>query len=379
MQTGIYNYVPLERVIWGKPAAEAVALEVDRSNARRVFFVASGTLSRQTGAIHAIKAALSQRSVGLFDECREHTPLQSVIACARAVRKAEPDLIVTIGGGTPIDTVKIVQLCLSHDVQDVEDLLALANKPTSKPSSVRQIIVPTTLSGGEYTSMGGGTDVSRKMKDMYLGPDLCGRAVILDPEITLHTPLWLWLSTAIRALDHAIEGFCAPGTNAMIQATALHAMKLLSQSLRLTKRNPRDLDARQNSQMAVWLAASGLGRVSMGASHGIGYLLGTIGGVPHGYTSCVMLPAVLRWNEPVIRPIQGEIASALGMSGSSASEAVSALLDELGLPRRLSDVKITAAQTAEIADRAPSHPVVKGNPRPVHDRSDAMEILSYAS
>jgi len=92
-----------------------------------------------------------------------------------------------------------------------------------------------------------------------------------------------------------------------------------------------------------------------------------------------MLPAVLRWNEPVIRPIQGEIASALGMSGSSASEAVSALLDELGLPRRLSDVKITAAQTAEIADRAPSHPVVKGNPRPVHDRSDAMEILSYAS
>jgi len=235
MQTGIYNYVPIERVIWGKPAAEAVALEVDRSNAGRVFLVASGTLSRQTGAISAIQAALGQRSVGLFDECREHTPLQSVIACARAVRKAEPDLIVTIGGGTPIDTVKIVQLCLSHDVRDVEDLLALANKPTSKPSSVRQIIVPTTLSGGEYTSMGGGTDVSRKMKDMYLGPDLCGRAVILDPEITLHTPLWLWLSTAIRALDHAIEGFCAPGTNAMIQATALHAMKLLSQSLRLNQ------------------------------------------------------------------------------------------------------------------------------------------------
>jgi alcohol dehydrogenase class IV len=379
MQTGTYNYVPIERVSWGKPATEAVVQEADRIGATRVFCVASGTLSRKTDVISAVQHALGARYVGLFDECREHTPLQSVIECADAVRAAQPNLIVTIGGGTPIDTVKIVQLCLSHNIRDIEGLLALANKPNSKPSTVRQIIVPTTLSGGEYTSVGGGTDVSRKTKDMYLGPDLCGRAVILDPAISVHTPMWLWLSTAIRALDHAIEGFCAPGTNAMVQATSIHAMKLLSKSLRETKKSPLDLDARQNSQLGVWLAASGLGRVSMGASHGIGYLLGTICGVPHGYTSCVMLPAVLRWNESVISHIQSEIASALGMPGASASEAVASLLDELELPRRLSDVRVTSDQIGEIAERAPAHPVVKGNPRPVRDKSDAMEILSLAS
>ena len=379
MQTGTYSYVPIERVSWGKPAAEAVAQEAERAGANCVFCVASGTLSRRTDAIKGVREALGARYAGLFDECREHTPLPSVIACAEAVRAANPDLIVTIGGGTPIDTVKIVQLCLSQGIRDVPGLLALANKPTSKASLVRQIIVPTTLSGGEYTSIAGGTDVARKMKDMYSGPDFCGRAIILDPAITVHTPMWLWLSTAIRALDHAIEGFCALRTNAMVQSTALHAMKLLSSSLRHTKNNPSDLDARQTSQMGVWLAATGLGRVSMGASHGFGYLLSTIGGVPHGYTSCVMLPAVLRWNEPVIADIERAIASALGRPDLTASEAVGELLDELELPRRLRDVNLTADQIAEIAERAPAHPVVKANPRPVRNSSDAAEILALAS
>jgi alcohol dehydrogenase class IV len=379
MQPGNYTYVPIERVSWGVPAAQAVAAEARRLNASRVMIVASGTLSRKTDAISAIASALGASYAGLFDECREHTPLESVIACADAARAQRPDLIVTVGGGTPIDTVKIVQLCLAHDIRSVEALLAIANKPNTKPSPVRQIIVPTTLSGGEYSSMGGGTNTARKSKDMYLGPDLCARVVLLDPAITLHTPEWLWLSTAIRAVDHAVEGYCATGTNALVQAGALHALKLFSTSLRQTKKSPGDLDARAQSQMAVWLAASSLGRVSMGASHGIGYVLGTVGGVPHGYTSCVMLPAVLRWNEPATSAQQKDIAAALGMPGASASEAVSALLADLGLPRKLSDVGIDASQLGLIAERSLQSPVVKANPRPIRGTEDVLEILSFAS
>jgi alcohol dehydrogenase class IV len=163
-----------------------------------------------------------------------------------------------------------------------------------------------------------------------------------------------------------------------VQATALHAMTLLSAALRQTKKDPGNLDARQKSQMAVWLAATSLGRVSMGASHGIGYLLGTMHGVPHGYTSCVMLPAVLRWNEPVTGALQKDIASALGMPGGSASAAVAALLDELGLPQRLGDVGVDAGQISAIAERAAKHPVVKANPRPIRSANDVAEILTLA-
>jgi len=378
MKTGAYDYVPIERVRWGKAAAEATMSEAERLGAQRIFTVATKTLTRKTDAIAGIRAALGSRDAGLFDECREHTPLDSVIACADAARAANPDLILTIGGGTPIDTVKIVQLCLTHDIRNVDALLSFAGKTTSEPSAVRQIIVPTTLSGGEYSSFAGGTDLARKTKEMYHGPDLCGRVVILDPAIVLHTPEWLWLSTAIRALDHAIEGYCSPGTNALVQATALHAMTLLSAALRQTKKDPGNLDARQKSQMAVWLAATSLGRVSMGASHGIGYLLGTMHGVPHGYTSCVMLPAVLRWNEPVTGALQKDIASALGMPGGSASAAVAALLDELGLPQRLGDVGVDAGQISAIAERAAKHPVVKANPRPIRSANDVAEILTLA-
>lgn len=131
--------------------------------------------------------------------------------------------------------------------------------------------------------------------------------------------------------------------------------------------------------MATWLAASGLGRVPMGASHGIGYVLGTVCGVPHGYTSCVMLPAVLRWNAACIGPAQADIAEALGASGSSAADAVAALLDNLGLPRRLDDVGVDASQIPLIAERALHNPVVRANPRPITTVADVMEILSFAT
>ncbi len=378
MRPGTYDYVPIERIVWGKPAAEAVPAEADRLGAQRVFTVASGTMSRKTDVVRGLRKALGARDAGLFDECREHAPLESIIACAEAARAAKPDLILTVGGGTPIDTVKIVQLCLTHDIRDIDALRSFAGKPTSKPSRVRQVIVPTTLSAGEYSSVAGGTDTAKKLKEMYQAPDMCGRAIILDPSATLHTPEWLWLSTAIRALDHAVEGYSSPLTNALVQATALHAMRLLPPALKRTKTEANDLEARHQAQMAVWLAATSLGRVPMGASHGIGYLLGTMAGVPHGYTSCVMLPAVLKWNEPATGALQKDIAASLGAPQASASKAVAQLLDKLGLPRRLSDVGVREDQIPAIAERAAQHPVVRSNPRPVRSATDAEEILRLA-
>ena len=107
---GSYTYLPLERVIFGRPAAEAAAEEAQRIGATRVFVVASKTLSRRTGAVERIAKGLGNRYAGLFDECVAHTPWPSVIEAANAVRKAGPDLILTVGGGTPIDTVKILQI-----------------------------------------------------------------------------------------------------------------------------------------------------------------------------------------------------------------------------------------------------------------------------
>src|SRR5262249_39759365 len=154
----------------------------------------------------------------------------------------------------------------------------------------------------------------------YRHPLLVPRIVILDPAPTVHTPLWVWLSTGIRALDHATEGLCSSVSNPVSDAYYVQALKLLSTSLPRVKRNPRDLDARLDCQIATWLSTAGRhGGVQMGASHAIGHALGATCGVPHGYTSCVMLPHVLRYNRPANAGRQGLVAEAMGHAGKDAA------------------------------------------------------------
>jgi maleylacetate reductase len=109
---GRYEFLAQDRVIFGVPAAEAVLETAAQMGVRRVFLVTSRTLSRSTDEIDKIRARLGERFVGLFDECVAHVPRESVLRAADAVRQAQPDLIVTVGGGTPIDTVKVLLICL---------------------------------------------------------------------------------------------------------------------------------------------------------------------------------------------------------------------------------------------------------------------------
>ena len=378
MRQGHFKNQQIEQVIWGKPAAEAVAEEVARQGAKRVFVVASGSVSRKTDEVSKIKAALGGRFAGLFDEPKEFSPIEAVLACAHGARDCDPDLIVTIGGGTPIDTVKMVQLCLTHGAFTREALLAMP-RTTQQSSRVRQIIVPTTLSGGEYSSGTAAVNENTGVKERFIGNDIGAHTVIYDPAVTVHTPEWLWLSTAIRALDHCAEGYLATRNNPILQLSSLEGLRLFARSLRKTKNNPEDLDARLDSQIAVWHSTIGLSGVRTGASHGIAYVLGGAYHVPHGYTSCVMLASALRWNASVNGEKQKAIAAALGEPNLSAGDAVEKLLIDLGLPKRLADVGIKRENFEDIATRAVNEPQVQANPRPITSPKDVMEILEMAA
>jgi len=376
--TEAYEYTPLERVYWNIKVEEALLKEVDILNLKRVFIVASSTLSNKTDEISKIKKVLGDRFVGLFDRCLEHSPIENVIECVTEVEKVNPDIILTIGGGTPIDTVKVVQLCITKGIKTVEELKRITGKHHVLNSSVRQIAVPTTLSGGEYSIIGGAMDTKKKLKEGYFGSDICPMVVILDPYIVTHTPDWLWLSTAIRSVDHAVEGFCSISQNPLIEHNALKSLELFSESLRRTFADSNDIEARSISQKAVWMVAKNMGNVLFGASHGIGYLLGSIGSVPHGQTSCVMLPAVLKWNEDFQPEKHKIIANALGRPKLKAYEAVKELITDLGLPHTLGDVGIKKDMYKKIVDYALNHQIVLSNPKPINSAEDVYEILDFA-
>jgi len=389
LRSGRVEFGEMDAVVFGKPAAEAIAEEARRYGAQRVFLMVSGTLNRTTGEIDNVRAALGNRCAGVFARMPPHTPRRAVIEAAAAAREAGADLIATVGGGSVTDGAKAIQLCLANDIRTPEALDDYRpvkgpddalGPPPCKPPTVRQITVPTTLSAGEFSAIAGVTDERRRVKELFRHPQIIPRTVMLDPAITAHTPQWLWLSTGIRAVDHCVEGICSAEANPFADAQALHGLALLTRGLPRVKADPADLDARLDCQIGAWLSMGAIASgVPMGASHGIGYVLGAAFDIPHGHTSCIMLPAVTRWNKPVNAERQVLVAAAMGHPGEDAGEVLDAFIAGLGMPRSLGAVQIGAESFARIAEDAMATPWVPRNPRPIAGAAQVREILELAA
>ena len=388
MIRGVHRYPPMERVIYGTPVAEALAQEVERIGANAVYVLASGTLARQTDVIDGVRGVLGNKFAGLCSKIGAHTPRIDVVAAANAARDVRADALLTVGGGSVTDAAKMVGLCLGNDVSDPAQLDSFravihadgrTERPPVKSPGVRSIAVPTTLSAGEFNSPAGCTDTVRQVKESYLHPLMMPRSVILDPAVTVHTPEWLFLSTGIRAVDHAVEDICSINPAPLSDGTSLHALRLLSRGLRAVKADPNNLEARLDCQLGCWMSIMGSQNgVQKGASHGIGHVLGGTAGVPHGYTSCVMLPHVLRFNAMVNGERQAWVSEALGRPGRSAGDAVAELVADLDLPSTLRAVGVKAEQLDRIAEESMHDRWVHTNPRPIAGPPDVRALLDAA-
>ena len=381
MQQGRVAFGKMDAVTFGTPMEEAIAKEVDRIGAERVFLMVSGTLNRKTGEIEKLRRALGNKVVGEFDKMAPHTPRGDVIKAAAGAREAKADLIVTFGGGSLTDGAKAVSLCLANDITTAEGMDRLRDAPdTLAAPTVRQISIPTTLSGGEFSAISGVTDERTSIKELFRHPDIMPMAVILDPAPTVHTPEWLFMSTGIRAVDHCVEGSCAKEANPWTDAQALQGLALLTQGLARVKEAPDDIEARLNCLMGTWMSMAALAAgVPMGASHGIGYVLGAVHDVPHGHTSCIMLPFVMRWNKSFNGEKQAKVARAMGCEGEDAGDVLDRFIGGLGMPRTLSAAGVKPEHFDRISKQAMGTPWIPRNPRPIPTPAQVMEILQLAA
>jgi len=387
MLAGTHHWPAQERVIYGKPVAEALGEELSRSSAQRVFVTTTRSITG--GALVAgIVRSLGAKFAGKFDAIGAHSPREGVIAGAEAMRAARADLVVAVGGGSVIDATKVMLLALWRGARDVDALSALSGvrgKATeasawgADPQALRMIAVPTTLSAAEFFPSAGVTDVQRRVKQSYSHPLAVPKAVILDPAATLETPMELLLSTGMRAVDHAVEGWCAAKRAPMADAANREAMGLLALSLKEMKTGSENLEHRAIAQHGMWLSRIGsMAGVPMGASHGIGYLLGGGYGVPHGITSCITLHAVLTWNEKTNGARQADVAAAFGGAGRPAGEVVRGYVAALGLPTRLREVGLRKDELPKIAASWDGAPPIASNPRKLRGKEDLLEILELA-
>jgi alcohol dehydrogenase len=359
----------LERVISGPGTLETLPPELDRYGSRRAVIVTGATLGGSP-LVARVAAMLQNRCVSVFTGARQHVPASTVAALLQAMQAVEADSLVSVGGGSPIDTAKCaVHALITGRVPRTAETRGQGgdNSPRLPDSVVRgsadapvHVAIPTTLSAGEFTDVAGMTDEGTLIKHARRDTRLAPRSVITDPVLTLETPEWLWAASGIRALDHAIETLYSHAPHVISQTLAARAIQMLVTHLPLSVRGAAEdiLPQRSACQMAAWLAVFGVTNAGFGLSHVLGHQIGPRWNVPHGVTSAVMLPHAMRFMAEAAPSRFAEIARALDVpfdgdnprpSALACADRTAEFISRFGLPARLSDAGVPRDGLAPVA------------------------------
>ncbi len=359
---GEYHFTRLETVVFGVGKVESLGRELTRRGAKRALIVTGKTLGRSK-LLDKVKSAAGSALAGVFTGAAQHVPSQTVTELVAEARRVGADAMVSFGGGSPIDTVKNAawQLMGGRGGSRVVDFSG-AGSGAAGGGEILHIAVPTTLSAGEFTPAGGVTDEATKDTGGVADPRLQARTVILDPALTVETPAWLWASTGMRALDHAVEGSYSTRHQIVTDTLAARAIALLSEhllpSLQTHGDNENQLEHRAQCQLAAWLSIFGMSNTRGGISHALGHQIGPMWNVPHGVTSCITLPHVMRFMAGVAAERFGPIAEGFGVRFDAGSPHSAALecaeraakfIGKFEVPMRLRDVGVPREEISRIA------------------------------
>jgi maleylacetate reductase len=335
--------------------------------------------------------------------------LDDVVETINEITELGADCVVTLGAGSISDASKNIKLGHSNNVKTRDDLLKIKGKvnfaqgsievPDTplNPPTLKLICIPTSLSAGEYNPKSGSLDRQSGKKYPFYQPDCMPDVIICDPYLAKLTPEWVWLSTGVRSVDHAVETICNPKIDltdsslAEAYSAAEEALVLLIEGLALSKDDPDNVEARDLCQRGAWKASLAIVRgIPMGGSHAIGHILGAVAGVAHGHTSCVCMPAVNRFNYKVnskqqdhIKQILVErgIVEKLGLQDSpdlQPWEILLAFIKFIGMPHSLTEVGVKEQDFGRIAKETLTDFWSRMNPIPLDSEDQVMRILEFA-
>jgi alcohol dehydrogenase class IV len=385
-----YDILPIDRVVFGAGSLGVLNDHLDRLGSRWLLLT-TPSVSDKTSLAVRVAELMGVRRVGTYSRSSQHVPRSNVLEAADLARRTKADGFLSLGGSSIADLAKAVAMCLAEDINNAEGLEQMRTKfrypdtvrlPEMKGSAPPIVTLPTTLSAGEYTHGFGVTH--GRVKHIYLQRPVTPKVIILDPELTVDTPRWLWGSTGIRAVDHCIESLYSIAAQPVTDALCEDGLRRLVHSLPISMTDPGNLEARAECQVGAWESFFGVVNVMSGLSHGLGHQLGAWCDVPHGMTSCVLLPAVMRFNLGCTVGPQARIGEILGARGSehAKAEAAADLLEkfiaDLGLPTRIRELGVDHRDLESVATSALGDMVVTNNPRPVRSLTEITELLEAA-
>lgn len=353
--SGYYAWTHTLAGLYYGPGSVSTALPKLLSDlgASKALVVTGNSLYTKTDVVKRVEGILREqnRYADTFYNIGEHTPIAGIRAGVDLFKNSGADIIVSIGGGSPIDASKAIIYFVQQE------------RGGEFP---RQIAIPTTLSAAEYSVGAGYTDETGH-KASVSSPYLAPAGIILDAELTLPTPERLWLSTGIRALDHAVETlyrpFVVPPLKVLCHAAIVDLFKYLPKS----KADPNDIHSRQKLQMAAWMSLwpARLEKYSaLGLSHALGHKLGATYGIPHGITSCLTLAPTVRlkariaseedkqWLAGALYQLHQPSSGSLEGDVLKVGELIDGLVNDLGLQTTLDQYGVPREDLPTIAERA---------------------------
>ena len=385
-------FIP-KKIIFRRGAIDEVGRELESIYRERVLVVCDKGVKDTTDLVESLKNILKDRCVGIFDGVRPHAITTTITEGSELCRQLKADAIVSLGGGSAHDTAKGIAVLVAEGGSNILDYCVFFEPPDKMetPDLSQQkipiITVTTTLAGAEVIGAAGYTDLTTKLKKIVVDPKLTPRLVVYDPQVALTTPVKVFVSSGMNALNHCVETIYSKVNQPVSDTLALQAIRLLIDCLPKCVEDKDNIDAREKGQLASFMAALAYGNSWLGINHAICHCLGARYGVPHGFANAIMLPHGMRFNLHVTGDRQALIAAAMGIktqnmsdleAGTAAADEVDQLNGRLGLPQRLRDVGVPEEGLILLAEDTMQDRQIYFNPKPIERKEQVLKILRNA-
>ena len=377
-----FNYFSPTRVVFEVGAIREIPIQIAELGTKAVLVTDAGLI--ETGLVEKVKKTIGSKLAGVFSDVPQDSGMEVVEAGSEYANSVGADVVVSLGGGSVIDTAK--GMCIltrqGGSLTDFEGFQMLTEPQTP------HIAVPTTAGTGSEVTMGAVILNREAGQKIIIGENhIIPRTAILDPTLTLGLPPDLTASTGMDALTHAIESFVATTRNPISDALALYAIKLIARYLPTAVKNGSDLLARGQMQVAALTAGWAFSNGYLGAVHAMSHSLGAVKHIPHGVANALLLPHVMRFNLQEIPELIAEIGTAMGVqtqgipardAGELTIAAIETLLSEICLPRKLRELDVSEDDFEACAELAMSDGSIVCNPRMIMEPEEVVELYKQA-
>lgn len=373
-RTIMANRIVLNTISYhGAGAIAEIPGELTRRGYKKVFVCTDPDLVK-FGVAAKVTDLLDEAGIAysVYSDIKPNPTIQNVTDGVEAYKAAEADSIVTIGGGSAMDTAKAIGVIITNP--EFADVRSLEGVAPTKNHAVFTIAVPTTAgTAAEVTINYVITDVEKVRKFVCVDTNDAPEVAVVDPEMMATMPAGLTASTGMDALTHAIEGYTTKGAWEMSDMFHLKAIELISKNLRDAVAEAKSGvpgSGREGMALAQYIAGMGFSNVGLGVDHSMAHTLSAHFDTPHGVACAMLLPIAMEFNKPVVTERLAQVAVAMGvdttgMSADEAADAAIAAVKQLSVDVNIPTVceAITEEELDTLTKDAMADACFPGNPR----------------